>query len=77
MTEKANIYYFQAIKQKTDRKNQFLWFFLILVPRVDTVKSHKTSMAGSLSLYLRNLMQLAPKERNLRFKNKENCKSKM
>lgn len=28
-------------------------------------------MAGSLSLYLKNLMQLVPKERNLRFMSKE------
>lgn len=42
-----------------------------MASQVDTVKTHKTSMAGSLSLYLRNLMQLVPKERKLRFMSKE------
>lgn len=77
MSGKPNIYYLQAIKQNTAKKKSVVFFFLILASTVDTVKTHKTSMAGSLSLYLRNLIQLVPKERNLTFMSKENCKSKM
>lgn len=71
MTGKPNVYYFPTIKQNRAREKKNQIFFLILASRVDTVKTHEISMTGSLSLYLRNLMQIVAKERNLRFMSKD------